>query len=315
MVYPLKFEPIYKQYLWGGRNLEKFPGKKLPATGPVAESWEIVDRDPENSVIANGPLAGKKLRWLMENHGEELLGQATSLGGRFPLLVKILDAKEKLSLQVHPPAAIAANLGGEPKTEMWYVFDAQEGACFYVGLQRGTTRATFEQALRNGKVAECFHRIEVKPGDAMFLSSGRVHAIGGNCVLFEIMQNSDTTYRVYDWDRVGPDGKRRELHIEQALQCIDFNDFEPSLANAQGSVLVDCPLFRTERLHTARPLSDRCGGKSFHILCGLIGNAQITTPGATESFGPGDSVLLPAQLGDYQVVPAPQMTFLKVSVP
>jgi mannose-6-phosphate isomerase len=184
-----------------------------------------------------------------------------------------------------------------------------------VGLKRGTTRAKFEEALKAGRVAECFHRIDIKAGDVMFLPSGRVHAIGGNCVIFEIQQNSDTTYRVYDWDRVGPDGKPRTLHIEQALQCIDFNDFEPPLVTAQGSILVDCPLFRAERLHTARPLTDRCSGKSFHILCGLIGSGEITATGSAESFGPGDCFLLPAELGDYQVVPAPQMTFLKVSVP
>ncbi len=196
---------------------------------PIGESWEISDRPGDVSVIANGPLAGKDLRWLMEKHAADLLGGAQPQRGRFPLLVKILDAQDKLSLQVHPPPAQAAALGGEPKTEMWYIAQAAPGAELYVGLKRGVTRAEFERKIKAGTVAECFHRVPVQPGDAMFLPSGRVHALGAGLVIFEIQQNSDTTYRVFDWNRLGLDGKPRELHIPQSLASIDFSDCEPSL--------------------------------------------------------------------------------------
>ena len=234
MLYPLMFQPIFKERVWGGRNLERLYQKALPPGVPIGESWEITDRPEAASVIANGPLAGKDLRWLMEHHAKELLGPARSHNGRFPLLIKLLDAEEKLSLQVHPPAHVAARLGGEPKTEMWYIADARAGAELYAGLRRGVTRAEFERRINDGTVADCFHRLPVKPGDVMFLPSGRVHAIGAGLVLFEIQQNSDTTFRVFDWNRPGLDGQPRELHVEQSLQCIDFNDFEPSLAKIEA---------------------------------------------------------------------------------
>src|SRR5208283_4935377 len=160
----------------------------------------------------------------------ELLGDAKPANeNRFPLLCKILDAREKLSLQVHPPASRAAELGGDPKTEMWYIADAAPDAELYAGFKRGVTRAQFEKKIRTGDVAGCFHRIKVRKGDAMFLPSGRVHAIGAGLVIFEIQQNSDTTYRVFDWNRTGLDGQSRELHVAQSIASIDFNDFEPAL--------------------------------------------------------------------------------------
>ncbi len=161
----------------------------------------------------------------MENHGAELLGRKTGNSEPFPLLIKLLDARETLSLQVHPPAAKAKELGGEPKTEMWYVAAAEPRSELFVGLKRGVTREQFEAQLAAGTVAECFHRVPVTAGDAMFLPSGRVHALGGGLVIFEIQQNSDTTYRVFDWNRVGLDGKPRELHVPQSLASIDFQDF------------------------------------------------------------------------------------------
>ena len=230
-LYPFIFRPIFKERVWGGRAIERLYGKKLPAGVPIGESWEISDRPGDASVIANGPLAGKDLRWLMENHERELLGKAKSAKGRFPLLIKILDAQEKLSLQVHPPAHKAAELKGEPKTEAWYIADAAPGAELYVGLKRGVTRAEFETKIKTGAVAECFHRVPVKTGDTMFLPSGRVHAIGAGLVIFEIQQNSDTTYRVFDWNRVGLDGKPRDLHVAESLASIDFADFEPGLVD------------------------------------------------------------------------------------
>src|SRR5688572_30835461 len=251
MLYPLTFHPIFKERVWGGRNLERLYQKSLPPKVPIGESWEITDRPEGVSVIANGPLAGKDLRWLMENHREELLGNVK--GERFPLLIKILDCQETLSVQVHPPASVAEKLKGEPKTEMWYIADATPEACLYAGLKRGATRYDFEQRLQNGTVADVLHRLNVAAGDAMFLPSGRVHAIGGGNVIFEIQQNSDTTYRVFDWNRVDSKGKPRQLHVAESLQCIDFEDFQPEPiradmpeappSNVHIQTLVENPLF------------------------------------------------------------------------
>src|ERR1043166_7595472 len=260
MLYPLTFRPIFKERIWGGRKLQQLYEKALPPSVPIGESWEISDRPGDVSVIANGPLAGKDLRWLLEHDAEALLGPAKLPGNRFPLLIKLLDAREKLSLQVHPPVHKTVELGGEPKTEMWYIADAAPGAELFVGLSRGVTRAKFERKIRNGTVADCVHRVPVRAGDAMFLPSGRVHAIGAGLVIFEIQQNSDTTYRVFDWNRAGLDGKPRELHVAQSLQSIDFNDFEPSLVPAMTPSkprnkhrwrrLVRDPLFVVEEHHT-----------------------------------------------------------------
>ena len=238
--------------VWGGNGLAENFGKPVPAGKRIGEAWEISDRPEGQSTVASGPLAGRTLRWLMESHQHELLGNAKPVNGRFPLLVKILDSADKLSLQVHPPASLAAQLGGEPKTEMWYITHTLPGADLFVGLRSGLGRTDFEAALAKKQVADCFHRIEVKPGDCMFLPSGRVHALGAGVTMFEVQQNSDTTYRVYDWDRVGLDGKPRELHVEQSLACIDFADHTPDLVKAvettiAGAVrreLIDNSLFK-----------------------------------------------------------------------
>src|SRR5438477_3571802 len=176
-LYPLTFHPIFKERVWGGRKLEQLYHKLLPTGARIGESWEVSDRPGDVSVIASGPLAGKDLHWLVEQKPRELLGSVKTQHGRFPLLVKILDAQEKLSLQVHPPPEKATELGGEPKTEMWYIADAAPGAELYVGLKRGVTRGEFERKIANGTVADCFHRVDVKAGDAMVLPSGRVHAL------------------------------------------------------------------------------------------------------------------------------------------
>lgn len=251
MLYPLTFHPAFKERVWGGRNLERLYQKQLPPGLPIGESWEISDRPEAVSVIARGPLAGKDLRWLMEYERAALLGETPAFNGRFPLLIKILDAQDTLSMQVHPPAAVAAQLRGEPKTEMWYIADAAPGAGLFVGLKHGVTRVEFERKLNEKTVADCVHRHAVQAGDAMFLPSGRIHAIGAGNLIFEIQQNSDTTYRVFDWNRLGLDGQPRQMHVEQSLACIDFDDFEPPLirgqftgnAAVQVRTLVRDPLF------------------------------------------------------------------------
>lgn len=304
MLYPLTFNPIFKERVWGGRNLERLFRKPLPASAPIGESWEISDRPGDVSVIANGPMAGRDLRWLMENHGAEMMGKAQAPGGRFPLLIKILDAEDKLSLQVHPPLAAAAGLGGEPKTEMWFIASARPDAGLYVGLRRGVTRAEFEQRLRDGSVAECFHHIAVRPGDSMFLPSGRVHAIGGGNVIFEIQQNSDTTYRVFDWNRTGLDGKPRETHVPQSLASIDFNDFEPAPApmtfeprsGCQARVVADDPLFRVEHLTMQPSQSITLDGGRPVILGAAEGRMTVTGAGQSVTLCPGGFCLVPASV-------------------
>jgi mannose-6-phosphate isomerase len=301
-LYPLTFEPIFKERVWGGRNIERLYGKKLPPNQVIGESWEISDRVEGISVIANGPLAGRTLRWLMENHAAEVLGAPRANTRQFPLLVKILDAQEKLSLQVHPPVARAKELGGEAKTEMWYIADAAPGADLFVGLKRGVTRAEFERKVRDGSVAECFHHIAVQSGDVMFLPSGRVHAIGAGNVIFEIQQNSDTTYRVFDWNRAGLDNKPRELHVEQSLASIDFEDFEPPLIKAGYSrnetfsvrYLVDDPLFRVNAWQIKR-------GQRFHVSSTMPQVFGIVRGRMTLS---GNNVDVPLKPGDFCLVPA-----------
>lgn len=309
MLYPLTFQPIFKERVWGGRTLETLYGKALPPGRPIGESWEISDRPGDASVIANGPLAGKDLRWLMEQHPRELLGKVNPQNGRFPLLVKLLDARDKLSLQVHPPAAVAARLGGEPKTEMWYIAQAEPGAELYVGLKRGVTRSDFEKKIQSGDVAGCFHRLPVKAGDAMFLPSGRVHAIGAGLVIFEIQQNSDTTYRVFDWNRVGLDGKSRELHLAQSLASIDFNDFEPALVDAAASSagrfrirpLARHPLFKADlfRALSAEPIVFR--QPRLRIVAVLEARVVATGGGQSVELLPGQFCLIPAALDEVEL--------------
>ena len=301
----LTFRPILKERVWGGRKLVDVYHKPAPDRIPLGESWEITDRPEGVSVVAEGPLIGRTLRTLMETHRAELLGEAKAPGGRFPLLVKLLDAREKLSLQVHPPASLAAALGGEPKTEMWYVAEATPEAAIYVGLRHGVTREEFTRRAHQGTVEACFHRLPVRAGDAMFLPSGRVHALGGGCVIFEIQQNSDTTYRVFDWNRLGLDGKPRELHVEESLRCIDFNDFEPALlaptpapAGAyRRATLVADPLFGVEHWATSDRASTELETQGTCLVLGVIsGELELAAGAGSVSLGPGEFAVVPACL-------------------
>jgi len=323
MLYPFVFQPRFKERVWGGRELARLYAKDIPAANPIGEAWEISDRPGDASVIANGPLAGKDLRWLMEHHATEILGDAKpAVAGRFPLLCKILDAREKLSLQVHPPASKAAELKGEPKTEMWYITDAAPGASLYVGLRAGVTRAEFEMKIADGSVADCFHRIPVKAGDTMFLPSGRVHAIGDGLVIFEIQQNSDTTYRVFDWNRVGLDGQPRELHIAQSLASIDFNDFEPKLVASlynqapkfQYRHLVQDPLFNVQEMKFASAETVRFAGQVLRILAVVAGGVEVTDAVSNLSLRlqAGQFGLIPASLTGVEIKAQAQTTFLCV---
>jgi mannose-6-phosphate isomerase len=321
VLYPLTFHPISKERVWGGREMERLYQKKLPAGRPIGESWEISDRPGDVSVIANGPLAGKNLRWLMENHRAELLGDAKPANeNRFPLLCKILDAREKLSLQVHPPAPGAVELGGEPKTEMWFIADAAPGAELFVGLKRGVTRAEFEKKVATGEVAECLHRVPVRAGDAMFLPSGRVHAIGAGLVIFEIQQNSDTTYRVFDWNRVGLDGKPRELHVAQSLASIDFNDFEPALVQSKFTgdrsikrrPLVNDPLFNVEAWRMNAGTNRLMEPEKLQIVAATNGRLEIQAGSTALNLSAGQFCLIPAGLERTEISARSDAAWLQV---
>ena len=247
---PLTFTPLYMERVWGGRSLESIYHRTLPNPDqPFGESWEVVDRPDEQSVVNGGALSGKSLHDLWRDHRETVFGSAYAdhPSERFPLLVKILDACDKLSIQVHPPASVASSLGGEPKTEMWFIAHAEPGARLYVGLKEGIDAEAFKRGLEEGKTADQVHEIQPKEGEFIFIPSGRLHAIGAGLVIYEIQQNSDTTYRVFDWNRLGLSGEPRDLHLEESLQCIDFTDIEPSMDVAAGEVLVDDDLFRIEQ--------------------------------------------------------------------
>jgi len=320
-LYPTVFEPIFKERVWGGRTLERLYAKRLPPSVPIGESWEISDRAGDESIIANGPFAGHTLRWLMQEHGADVLGTSSPApGNRFPLLCKVLDARDRLSLQVHPPPSIAAELG-EPKTEMWFIAAAEPRAEIFVGLKHGITRDEFETAIRERRVAECFHRIAVRAGDTMFLPSGRVHAIGAGLVIFEIQQNSDTTFRVYDWDRVGLDGKPRQLHIPESLASIDFSDVEPSLAIGEerdceaGSTrpLVRDPLFNADFVECDESAEVKVEPGPARVIAAVRGRTVVQGGGIDAILDPGGFCLLPASAPGARIVAAPNSALLVVA--
>jgi len=297
--------------MWGGRRLESEFHKKLPPQKRIGESWEIVDRSEAQSIVAGGALCGKPLHELWTQEQEEIFGDVPDTP-RFPLLIKILDAQEKLSLQVHPPENVASKLGGEPKSEFWYVAAANPDAEVFVGFREPITRDTFEEKLRHGTVIDYIQKIAVQSGDAIFLPAGRVHAIGAGNLLIEIQQNSDTTYRVFDWNRIDPaTGTKRDLHIQQAIQCIDFEDVRPKMIQSQGELLISHSLFEIRKWNLdeareAAPLGQ------FAIVCCLTGNLRC----AKAKLLPGDFFLIPAHLGDRQLKPlAPDTSLLRVTIP
>jgi mannose-6-phosphate isomerase len=291
----LVFNPIYQERVWGGRGLEHRLGRKLPAEQVIGESWEIVDRPEADSVSARGDTQGKSLSELRETETAALLGPDWDAAKPFPILVKWLDCQDRLSLQVHPPAEIAGELGGEPKTENWYIAEASEGAAVLAGLQPGVTPEQFAEALKgeNGELEALVPRLPTRAGDSLFVHSGRIHAIDAGNLILEIQQNSDTTYRVYDWGRVGLDGKPRQLHIEQSLRSIDFDDAAPSLVRTEGAdvTLADSDVFRLRRLtlESGAQLSFEADEQP-RIISIVSGSLEL---GDGSQFSRGDNVLIP----------------------
>jgi mannose-6-phosphate isomerase len=302
----LRFEPIYQERVWGGRVLESTFERVLPAGRPIGESWEIVDRPEAQSVVRAGNLKGTTLRKLIETRGAEVMGPGWPAARAFPILVKWLDCRERLSLQVHPPASVASELKGEPKTENWYIAHSTAGACLLVGLKRGVTREQFERAIAEHTLEKCIHQFRVAAGDSILVHSGQVHAIDAGNLILEIQQNSDTTYRVYDWGRVGLDGRPRQLHIEQSLRSIQWDDFEPAPVRGAptSGVIADCAEFTIRRVVLgAGERMSIAAGEQPRLLSVVSGTVRASGAGGGAgggskapfglALGAGENVLLP----------------------
>jgi len=310
----LRFEPLYQERVWGGRALEAAFGRKLPDSRPIGESWEIVDRPEAQSVVQAGHFAGQTLHAVLAKHAADVMGPKWPAARPFPLLVKWLDCRERLSLQVHPPAEVAAELKGEPKTENWYIASTAHDAHLHVGQRKGVTREQFERAITENTLEKCIHHFRVAAGDSILVHSGQVHAIDAGNVILEIQQNSDTTYRVYDWGRVGLDGKPRQLHIEQSLRSIQWDDFEPAPVRGAptSGTIADCAEFSIRRVVLgAGERFSVAAGQQPRLLSVVSGSVRVGPEGNGNAsrgpFGhlltPGDNVLLP-YAGAFTVVPA-----------
>ncbi|MCA9121182.1 MAG: class I mannose-6-phosphate isomerase [Planctomycetaceae bacterium] len=319
--YPLRFKPLFRRYLWGGRRLGTVLDKAIGDGTDYAESWEVVDHGNDQSVVANGSLAGKTLHELVTNHGTELLGRHYPQP-QFPLLFKFLDAHQNLSVQVHPNDEQGRQLDPPDlgKTEAWLVLHADPGSLVYAGLKRGFDRQAFEREVSRGTTELCLHRFEPSVGDCIFIPAGTVHALGAGLIIAEIQQASDTTFRISDWNRVGPDGQPRELHIEQALEVIDYESgpvapCEPQLTDrVHVSRLVSCDKFALDRwdFDTVETFGgdDRC-----HLLAVLKGSVQFANAKSSEPLSKGQSILLPAAAGQHKLVPGGATQLLDMYLP
>ena len=324
-LYPLRFEPIYQYRLWGGRRLADLLAAPLPGDGPIGEAWVLSDRDDHASRVADGPLKGRTIGQLMEQSPEQLLGTLAGRFSRFPLLLKFLDARKMLSVQVHPADAHTELLsaGETGKTEAWVVLEAGTESRIYAGLKPGTTADDLRRALTNGAVADRLACFTPKPGDGVFLPAGTVHALGGDIVVFEVQQNSDVTFRLYDWDHVdAKTGQRRALQVDQAMACIDF---------AQGAVdpvvpvvevvkpvlrerLFLCEHFGLWRLRGESSFMVGAAGTPRVLVC-TAGDGQLEHDGAKYVVGKGDVLLLPAVVGACAFWPRSAVSLLEISLP
>lgn len=298
---PIFFEPIAMERVWGGRRFERLSGKNLPPEVPIGELWELVDREDAQSITSNLEFRGMTLHELWTHQRESVFGACykSHPSVRFPILVKLLDASDKLSVQVHPPAHMAEQLGGEPKTEVWYFLESTKDATIYAGLKKGVTRQEFQKLLESGGVENALHEIPVHTGESIFIPSGRLHAIGGGNVIIEIQQNSDTTYRVFDWNRTGLDGKPRELHIEESMHSIDFEDFEPLVKSADNSIVADCEYFHVKKTTISAAQEIRPSGR-FAIAVSTDNPVRCSS----REFAKGEFFLVPADGNNLEVSPS-----------
>jgi len=313
-LYPLRFSPVYKDYLWGGSRIPKLYHRTQP-DGICAESWEISTHPDGATTIVNGPLAGKTLGELLPEHQTEMLGTRVK-GDDFPLLIKLIDAREKLSVQVHPNDANAAATGGDPKTEMWYFLEGDSSGKIYCGLKPGIGKEDFLKAVEDKTFTDILQPVPVQKGAAVFVPGGRVHAIGSGCLILEIQQNSNATYRLYDWGRTGADGRPRDLHIDKALRVIDWENNDDPRCEINGTTIKSCDYFQLDRFELDAGRIFPTLGKSFHALFIPEGSGIIHWDGGEEELSAGQSWLIPAGLGEYEIIPdrAP-LTLLCVTVP
>jgi mannose-6-phosphate isomerase len=308
-LYPLKFHPIFKQRLWGGSKLRTFLGKEVSGED-IGESWELSGVAGDVSIAANGAYAGKSLSELIEAFPEALLGKAVlrRFGTEFPILIKFLDAREDLSIQLHPGDDLARRRHNSfGKTEMWYILDAEPGSELIIGFNRDVGREEYVQALEGGRLLDLLHYEPVQEGDAFFINNGKIHAIGGGIVLAEIQQSSDVTYRVYDFERRDADGNLRELHTEQALEAMDFqrkDDFRLAYGRMRNEVnpMVDSAYFKTVYLEVDKGLErDLRGREAFTIYLCVGGQALISLDGQAVPVRKGETVLIPAAAVDLRI--------------
>jgi mannose-6-phosphate isomerase len=301
----LKFDPLFKSAVWGGSDLGLKLNKSIKMDSPVGESWELVDLPQNQSVVTAGRFKGYTLEKLRKLYLDELMGTAKLLDGRFPLLFKFIDAKNTLSVQVHPDQQACEILkqGARPKTEAWYIIDCKKDAILYAGLKTGVTRQFFERSLNEGTVEECLHSVKVKPGDYIYLPAGTVHAIGRGILLAEVQQSSDTTYRVFDWNRMGLDGRPRELHIEQALESINFGHagapvITPPVSNHPG---IRCSYFEMETIVPQSGNSAVYSNTAPLVVMAVNGTGFVTvTAGETmEILNLGETALVPACISQH----------------
>jgi mannose-6-phosphate isomerase len=294
-MYPFKFKPLYKERIWGGRKLREVFNKDIPAGVKIGESWELADLPDDKSIIANGELAGHTLASAIEKFPKEITGDK-KFSGPFPLLIKILDAEDILSVQVHPDPQTCRRMGkGRPKTECWYIISAAPGAVIYKGLKKGVSRQAFAKAIEKGSVAEMLAKVPVEAGQCHFLPAGTPHSIGAGLLIAEIQTPSDTTYRVFDFNRVDDAGKARELHIEEALESIHFGAAAEELAVTTVGRLVDCEYFKVDKRHQAKNCELLLSAGKMKTLIILSGSGTIEDAERNPvEFVAGDTLLVPA---------------------
>ena len=295
-IYPLKSVPVFTPRIWGGRRLAEVFGKELPDGERIGESWEVADLPEGRSTVGNGPLQGQTLGEVARRHSEAVVG-TTDFPERFPLLVKFLDAEEVLSVQVHPDPETCRRMGrGHPKTECWYIIDAEPGAVIYKGFRKPVTRERFAKAIEDGTVAELLASVPVSPGECHFIPAGTVHTVGAGLLIAEIQTPSDTTYRVFDWHRLDKaTGKPRQLHIEEALESIHFDVTPDKLPVTMVGRLVDSPYFKVDKGHQVANGEWLLKRGRMRMLVFLTGSGTILSNEAKPvDFKAGDCVLIPA---------------------
>ena len=307
-MYPLRFDPIYQYRLWGGRRLADLLTMELP-TGPVGEAWVLSDRDDHASHVSDGVLKGRTIAQLLARFPHEVMGRLAGKFARFPLLLKFLDAEKMLSVQVHPH-------GRDGKTEAWVVLEAGEDSRIYAGLSKGTTEDDLRRAVANSKVEENLESFHPAAGDAVFIPGGTVHSLGGGVVVFEVQQNSDVTYRLYDWGHIDEKtGTTRPLQVEQALEAVNFSANDGGLAKPAGQNLIDCKYFDLSRLGGNSPFPVGEPGKPSVLVC--IEGAGLVDPGKTGyAVKKGDVYLMPAAIGTCTCRPDDSgMSILEIGIP